>query len=176
MNLTLDVKNPRTGQVDYSITALTGADIKRLSEKSRTSQKAWLAQGLDTRCKALLKLADALEVHSQSVIQALEIDTGRRKMAQAETFGVIANMRAWAALAPTLMPQEEWIQGRAKPTFKHTNAYIPYSLVGVISPWNFPLTLSFIDTIPALLAGACVMIKPSEVTPRFADAMGILHF
>jgi acyl-CoA reductase-like NAD-dependent aldehyde dehydrogenase len=39
--------------------------------------------------------------------------------------------------------------------------------VGVISPWNFPLTLSLIDAIPALLAGCAVLVKPSEVTPRF---------
>ena len=51
------------------------------------------------------------------------------------------------------------------------NVYVPYSLVGVISPWNFPMTLSFLDAIPALLAGACVIIKPSEITPRFADSL-----
>lgn len=172
MSLTLDVKNPRNGKVDYSITPLTDTQIKHLADECRAAQKQWLAQGLEARCQALLNLANALETNSHSVMQALEIDTGRRKMAQAETFGVIANMRAWAGLAPTLLPQEMWTQGRVKPNFKHTNEYVPYSLVGVISPWNFPLTLSFIDTIPALLAGTCVMIKPSEVTPRFADAMG----
>jgi aldehyde dehydrogenase (NAD+) len=41
--------------------------------------------------------------------------------------------------------------------------------VGVISPWNFPLLLSTIDLIPALVAGAAVVVKPSEVTPRFAE-------
>jgi acyl-CoA reductase-like NAD-dependent aldehyde dehydrogenase len=42
-------------------------------------------------------------------------------------------------------------------------------LLGVISPWNFPLLLSFIDAVPALLAGCAAIIKPSEVTPRFAE-------
>jgi len=40
-------------------------------------------------------------------------------------------------------------------------------LVGIISPWNFPVSLCFIDAVPALLAGAAVFVKPSEVTPRF---------
>ena len=44
---------------------------------------------------------------------------------------------------------------------------MPYPLVGVISPWNFPLLLAMIDTIPALMAGCAVLLKPSEVTPRF---------
>jgi acyl-CoA reductase-like NAD-dependent aldehyde dehydrogenase len=48
---------------------------------------------------------------------------------------------------------------------------VPYALVGVISPWNFPLTLAMIDAIPALLAGCAVIIKPSEIAPRFVDPM-----
>src|SRR5205814_4266726 len=43
--------------------------------------------------------------------------------------------------------------------------YRPYPVVGVISPWNFPLILAFDDAIPALVAGCAVVIKPSEYTP-----------
>jgi acyl-CoA reductase-like NAD-dependent aldehyde dehydrogenase len=45
---------------------------------------------------------------------------------------------------------------------------VPYPLVGVISPWNAPLMLSLLDAIPALFAGSAVVVKPSEVAPRFA--------
>ncbi|MGB3457305.1 MAG: aldehyde dehydrogenase family protein, partial [Litorimonas sp.] len=100
-----------------------------------------------------------------------EIDTGRRRLARSEVDGVVGMLRGWAMLAPTLLPEPEWIPGRAKPNFKHQTDYVPYALVGVISPWNFPITLSFIDAVQALMAGACVLIKPSEVTPRFADAL-----
>ena len=48
---------------------------------------------------------------------------------------------------------------------------MPYPLVGVISPWNFPLLLSTIDTIPALLAGCAVVVKPSEIAPRFLEPL-----
>ena len=43
--------------------------------------------------------------------------------------------------------------------------YRPYPVVGVISPWNFPLILSLGDAIPALIAGCAVVVKPSEITP-----------
>jgi len=46
---------------------------------------------------------------------------------------------------------------------------VPYPVLAVISPWNYPLILSFIDAVPALLAGCSVIIKPSEVTPRFIE-------
>jgi len=167
----LQVKNPRTGQLDYEIMVTTSAEIAILAKKARAAQIDWKTRGLEARCNAIRKLANTLEAHAITVIQALQLDTGRSKLAHAEVFGVIANMRAWADRAPTLMPKGRWTQGRAKPNFKHTNDYVPYALVGVISPWNFPVTLSFIDAIPALLAGCCIIIKPSEVTPRFADAL-----
>lgn len=167
----LQVKNPRTSEADYEIIAATDADIAVLANNARSAQIDWRASGLKARCDAIRKFADTLEAHVSSVMKALEIDTGRRKMSQGEVFGVIANLRAWAERAPQLMPQGAWMQGRAKPNFKHTNDYVPYALMGAISPWNFPITLSFIDAIPALLAGGCVIVKPSEVTPRFADAL-----
>ena len=43
--------------------------------------------------------------------------------------------------------------------------YAPVGVVGVIGPWNYPLTNSFGDCIPALAAGNAVLLKPSEVTP-----------
>jgi aldehyde dehydrogenase (NAD+) len=52
-----------------------------------------------------------------------------------------------------------------------TPQYVAYPLVGVISPWNFPLILSMIDSIPALTAGCAVLLKPSEVTPRFVEPL-----
>jgi len=171
VSTTLPVINPRTGEADYEITPWADADIAEAARAMRETQVSWLAAGITARGQALNKLADEIEKNATSVITALEIDTGRRRVAGQEVMGVAGQLRGWAALAPTLMPQPGWVQGRMKPTFKHTNNWVPYALVGVISPWNFPMTLSFIDAIPALMAGACVMIKPSEVTPRFADAM-----
>ena len=48
---------------------------------------------------------------------------------------------------------------------------LPYPVVGVIAPWNFPLILSMIDLVPALAAGCGVVLKPSEVTPRYVDPL-----
>jgi acyl-CoA reductase-like NAD-dependent aldehyde dehydrogenase len=46
---------------------------------------------------------------------------------------------------------------------------VPYGLVLNIAPWNFPLILSFLDVVPALVSGNAALIKPSEVTPRWVD-------
>ena len=48
---------------------------------------------------------------------------------------------------------------------------VPYAVVGIIAPWNFPIVLSMIDLIPALAAGCGVVLKPSEVTPRYVEPL-----
>ncbi|EUA56437.1 aldehyde dehydrogenase family protein [Mycobacterium xenopi 4042] len=49
-----------------------------------------------------------------------------------------------------------------------TTVYRPYPVVGVITPWNGPFVVPSMDVIPALAAGAAVLLKPSEVTPLSA--------
>ena len=167
----LDVRNPRTGETDHRIRPVTAAEMREIAAASRAAQPEWQARGFEGRSEALRRFADLLESEGQPVIDALSTDTGRARIARLEVAGAVASLRGWAASAGALMPSETWVQGRSNPQFKHRNDYVAYALVGVISPWNFPVTLSFIDTIPALMAGACVIVKPSEVTPRFADAL-----
>lgn len=168
-----DVKNPRTGVVDYHIDALDSDEVAAAAAVLRSHQPTWLARGMTGRGEALISLSNAIEARADDIIAALEKDTGRREISGQEVMGVIGSLRGWAALAPTLLPGTDWVQGRMKPNFKHQNDFVPYAVVGVISPWNFPMTLSFIDSIPALMAGTCVLIKPSEVTPRFADVVSL---
>ena len=55
------------------------------------------------------------------------------------------------------------------PTITGWQHRVPYGLIGNITPWNFPIILSFVDTLPALAAGNAVLVKPSEVTPRWVE-------
>lgn len=169
-SLTLPVRNPRTGAQDYEISAAGPVEIAATAARLRTAQKAWAALPLADRGAALLRLADTLVKHRAAITSALEIDTGRRRIAGMELDGAVAALRGWVAQAPYLLP-DGWTQGRAMTHIRHAPQFVPYALTGVISPWNFPLTLSMIDTIPALLAGSAVIIKPSEVTPRFEAPM-----
>ncbi|MFN8733147.1 MAG: aldehyde dehydrogenase family protein, partial [Hyphomonadaceae bacterium] len=162
----LAVKNPRTGQVDFTIEAADPGAVQALASCARSAQPAWQALGLEGRAQALLELQAAITRHFEAIHAALAEDTGRSKIARREIEGALASLAGWAAQAPHLLPTA-WADGRFDPRMAHAPQWVPYGLVGVISPWNFPVTLSMIDTIPALLAGCSVIIKPSEVTPRF---------
>jgi len=146
--------------------AMDGPDVASLARDLRSGQPAWAALGFQGRGAVLAQFAAALGARREAMAAALEQDTGRRRIAQLEIDGVIGALMAMGAMAPGLLP-EGWTPGYTAPQIRHAPQWAPYPLVGAISPWNFPLLLSMIDATPALMAGCAVMLKPSEVTPRF---------
>ncbi|GGY38713.1 aldehyde dehydrogenase family protein [Parvularcula lutaonensis] len=162
----IPVRNPRTGRIDEHLIPASREDIKALAERQSAASEAWQALSLDDRGERLLSLAETLIAHADEIAEALEQDTGRRRIARLEVSGLAASIEGWVKQIPHLLP-DGWQEGRQNPSIRHRPQFVPYGRVGVISPWNFPLTLSMIDTVPALLAGSTVIVKPSEVTPRF---------
>jgi acyl-CoA reductase-like NAD-dependent aldehyde dehydrogenase len=166
--MTIPVRNPRTGEVDYAIEAASAADIAAAAARLRANQPAWLALGAEARAAALLQWAEALQANMAGIVGQLSIDTGRVAIANVELFGVIGTLQRWAAQGPAMIATLDLKQvPSATPGVTISNRHVPYPLLGVIAPWNFPLLLALIDAIPALLAGCAALIKPSEVTPRF---------
>ncbi|MDX2236827.1 MAG: aldehyde dehydrogenase family protein [Hyphomonadaceae bacterium] len=160
------LRDPRTGACDGEVAPTAPGAIAATAARLRANQAAWRDAGVDARARALARFRDQIAAHGDAIAAALERDTGRRAIARQEVAGVIGALNGWIAQAPGLIASA-WTPGRAMPHIKHRPDFSPFPLVGVISPWNFPLTLSMIDTIPALLAGCAAMLKPSEVTPRF---------
>jgi succinate-semialdehyde dehydrogenase / glutarate-semialdehyde dehydrogenase len=159
-------RNPRTGAHDPAMRFDTPSDVQDAAARLRTAQAAWAQTPIRVRATQLTLLAGVIADHRGAIADALEADTGRRAITAQEIDGVIASLRGWAGRADDLI-KTPWQDSRANPTLRHRAQFHPYPLVGVIAPWNFPLTLSMMDAIPALLAGCAVLVKPSEVTPRF---------
>jgi succinate-semialdehyde dehydrogenase / glutarate-semialdehyde dehydrogenase len=164
----IDVRNPRTGEVDYQIEAASAEDIAEAATRLRCGQADWLVLGAEGRAAAMLKWADALQAAAPDIVGQLSIDTGRIAIAQVELFGVIGTIQRWAASAPAIIAGLDLKDvPSATPGVLISNRHIPYQLLGCIAPWNFPLLLALIDAIPALFAGCAALVKPSEITPRF---------
>lgn len=163
----LPVRNPRTGESDYEITAPSAAELGRIAAGLRERQAAWAAAGVAHRIEVLNRWSMQLMAEQEPLLEALSADTGRWLVARQE-IGAVAGMVAGnSALGTQLLGREDPGHASVTPGIHLKTQYVPYGLVGVISPWNFPLLLSMIDTIPALIAGCAVLVKPSEVTPRF---------
>jgi len=167
MNETLRVRNPRNGDYDYEISVTTADEIYALATACRAAQPGWRDRGIEGRIEVLQRWKDELASSADTIVAALSTDTGRQAIARGELFGVIGMIDRWCREAPALVAGEER-PSTMLPDVGLRQQLDPYPLLGVISPWNFPLLLSFIDAVPALLAGCATIIKPSEVTPRFA--------
>lgn len=169
MSVQLNVRNPRTGKVDYWITPPTADQLTDQCQRLREAQISWQHGGLERRIEVLQQWKQALLSQKDQLINALATDTGRLSVTILEVDSFISSIDRWCRLAPDLLQEEE--KATAIPFIQLRSQLIPYPLVGIISPWNFPLLLSTIDTIPALLAGCSAIVKPSEIASRFIQPL-----
>ncbi len=161
--------NPRTGEADYEFAA---EDVAPVAARLRDAQPAWEALGPEGRADVFLRLAERIETDGADIIDALAIDTGRRAVARIEVEGLARSLRKWAARGPELfagLPRDA--MPSATPGIEIAPRFSAFPLFGAIAPWNFPVVLSHIDAVPALMAGCAALVKPSEVTPRFVAPM-----
>jgi succinate-semialdehyde dehydrogenase / glutarate-semialdehyde dehydrogenase len=169
---TLPVRNPYTGEVDYEIIPPTTDELAGTCRRLRAAQVAWAAAGLDHRIEVMTRWAGELDAAYGQLSAADFTDTGGCLIALMSPRIVAASVRAWAADAAGVLA-EAARSGvtRAMPSISFRTQLVPYALVGVISPWNGPLMLSCLDPVPALFAGCAVIVKPSEVAPRFVEPL-----
>lgn len=162
------VRNPWTGEFDYEFTEPTQAELDAETARLRASQPAWLERGLDYRIEQLTRLKRSLEKHRAPIVSCLEEDTGRVEIAAVEFAMLIDLIDRICAEAPGVLT--EAVPGSTGvDNVSAVQQRVPYGLMLNIAPWNFPLILSFLDVIPALVSGNAALIKPSEVTPRWVN-------
>ena len=133
----------------------------------RANQPAWEAIGIPGRKRWLESLRDWILDHLDEIDDLMQQETGKvRADATLEAFYCLEAINFWCDQGPDFIADE--IISPHNPLMKAKRAkivYRPFGVVGMISPWNFPVILSLGDAIPALLAGNAVVIKPSEITP-----------
>ncbi len=166
----IDVRNPRTGLNDYRFSQPSAGEASARVAELREAQAAWLALGIEGRCDTLRAFSDALGRRDAALYEALCADTGRYAESRLEIDALRDTIARWCGDAPDLL---EFGRARktAVPFISAERTATPYTLAGIIAPWNFPLLLSFVDSIPALLAGCAIALKPSEITPRFVEPL-----
>jgi coniferyl-aldehyde dehydrogenase len=143
-------------------------------------QQAFAAQSFPVaavRLERLERLKRLVTDNEGPIADAISADFGNRsrhETAIAETFFVLA------AIAHARSHLGRWMRKRRVGTSFHSlpgSSWImpqPLGVVGIVSPWNYPLQLALAPAVAALAAGNRVMIKPSETTPRFSQLLALL--
>src|SRR3954471_17520400 len=164
----IPVENPATGEIIQTIPVTPPDGVGEIVARARAAQPAWEEMGFEGRGKILRRAQKWLLDNSDRVVQTIVDETGKAwEDAQLAELGYGAHaFRFWAKKAPEYLADQKvhsanpFVLGR-----KLVIRYRPVGVVGIIGPWNYPLTNSFGDAIPALAAGNTVVLKPSEVTP-----------
>jgi len=172
------VENPATGREVGRVPELSGTEVAELARKARAAQPGWNALGFEGRGRVLLRAQKWVVDNRDRVIETIVAETGKtyEDALIAEINYATSAFGFWAKNAEKFLADERvktsspFVLGR-----KLVVRYQPLGLIGVIGPWNYPLTNSFGDCIPALAAGNAAILKPSEVTPMtsllMADAL-----
>ena len=135
----------------------------------RANQAEWEALGIEGRYHWLGKLRDWM-LDNQRARRSTRCrrETGKVRADAASEPVYLADLINFYGTKAAKFIGEESVRARTRrcsPRRSCAIQYRPHPVVGIISPWNFPLMLALGDAIPALQAGAAVVIKPSEFTP-----------
>jgi acyl-CoA reductase-like NAD-dependent aldehyde dehydrogenase len=162
------VENPATGEFVASVPRIPPDAVSGLVTRARAAQPAWEALGFDGRAKVLRRAQKWVVGNSDRIARTIVSETGKTydDALMAEIGYVASAFGFWAKHAPRFLADEKvrtsspFLVGR-----RLVVRYRPLGVIGVIGPWNYPLTNSFGDCIPALAAGNTAVLKPSQSTP-----------
>lgn len=171
----LDVLNPLTGKVLHELDSHSAKEVVAAIQRARQAQPAWAELGAKQRGKILLRLHELLLEEQDRMMDVIQSETGKsRAHAFEEIAGSLAAIRYYAKQAPKLLKRKKTDSG--VPWLIRTwEERIPVGVVGVVTPWNYPLALTMLDVIPALAAGNSVVQKADNqtaMTTRFAAELG----
>jgi acyl-CoA reductase-like NAD-dependent aldehyde dehydrogenase len=162
--VTNDVIEPATEAVLAQVPVATTEDVDAAVDRARNAQRAWRSAAPDERGRILAAIGEGVQRESESLARLESRNVGMPiGDARGAVAGVAATFRYYAAAPERLLGHTIPVAGGVDMTFRE-----PIGVVGLITPWNFPLTIGAWKIAPALAAGNAVVLKPAELTPLTA--------
>jgi betaine-aldehyde dehydrogenase len=159
-----DLINPATGEVLGSAPVSGPEDVDAAYRAAANAFETWRDTTPAERQRAMLKFADALESRAEEIIAAECENTGKPiELTRTEEMPpALDQIRFFAGAARLLEGRSagEYLAG-------HTS-YVrrePVGVVGQVAPWNYPMMMAIWKIAPAIAAGNCTVLKPSDTTP-----------
>nr|WP_254849295.1 succinic semialdehyde dehydrogenase [Mycobacterium sp. GA-1841] len=163
-----DVTNAMTGKVLGRVPRCSPDDVLDAARRARGVQKVWAQRPVEERAGVLRRFHDLVLDRRDEVLDLIQLENGKaRRHAFEETLDVAMSSRYYANTAADYL-KPKCRQGAQLALTKVWELHHSKGLVGVISPWNYPLTLGISDALPAIGAGNAVLTKPDAQTPYSA--------
>ena len=172
----LDVVDPCSEQVLAQVPDGTVEDVDVAVAAAVKSQHQWGRLTPKERSLVLLQVADRVEKHSDMLVRLESANTGKPlEVSRDDVSSTVDTFRFFAGAARAITSQ-----AAADYTEDHLSVIVrePLGVVGVVTPWNYPLLMAAWKMAPILAAGNALVIKPSELTPlttmKFAELVADL--
>lgn len=151
---------PLTGAPLASLPVSDADDVERAFAAARRAQRAWAARPLAERTAPLLRLHDLVLDRQSELLDLVQLESGKARLHAFEEVADVALVaRHYARRAARYLAPEDHL-GVFPLLTRSTEHHRPRGVVGVVSPWNYPLSLAVTDALPALVAGNAVVLRP----------------
>ncbi|HAU5564946.1 TPA: succinylglutamate-semialdehyde dehydrogenase [Serratia fonticola] len=158
----LTKQNPVNGETLWQGRAATGAQVAAACEAARAAFPAWARKPFAERQAIVEAFAKLLESHKTALAETIAKETGKPRW---ETLTEVQAMINKIAISVKAYHTRTGEQAEGESSLRHR----PHGVLAVFGPYNFPGHLPNGHIVPALLAGNCVVFKPSELTPMTAE-------
>ena len=159
------ITNAMTGEPLGQVPHCTADDVAVAAQRARAVQHEWTSRPIQERARVLLRFHDLVLKHQDQVLDLIQLENGKaRRHAFEEVIDVCVTARYYAHTAEDYLrpKRRQGVQLMLTEVWEHHH---PRGLVGIISPWNYPLTLGISDALPAIVAGNAILAKPDDRTP-----------
>ena len=159
-----DVINPTSGKRIYELPQLSAEQVALEVDRARDEQLDWAAVPVFERADIFLKVHDALLENEDKILDLLQLETGKSRAHAYEEFsGAVGITRYYGKVSEKALSIKKADTG-VPVLLKTFVRQEPIGVVGIITPWNYPLALAMMDVVPALIAGNCVVHKTDNQT------------
>jgi acyl-CoA reductase-like NAD-dependent aldehyde dehydrogenase len=158
---------PADRRVIADVPDMGASTVEESSRLLRDAQPPWEASGAAGRAAWVGRFRDWIVDNEDRLVELLRQETGKPwHEASLEITASLDILNYYAERTERFLadrtPRPHSLMGATK---RLRVVHRPYPVVGVITPWNFPIAVPMLDVIPALMAGCAVLTKPSEITP-----------
>ncbi len=156
---------PLSGAPSGELRRSTTQDVARAFATARVAQREWQVRPVRERAAILRRLNDLVLAQQTDGLDILQLETGKARVHAFDEIADVAMIaRYYSRRGPKFLGEQRHT-GLVPVLTRAREVHHPRGVVGMISPWNYPLILTLSDAIPALLAGNAVVLKPDSQTP-----------
>ncbi|OEF39015.1 aldehyde dehydrogenase family protein [Vibrio cyclitrophicus] len=164
MSKSIQSFNPSNGELLGEVNSASRDEVVQTIRQSKSAQKVWKKLPINERVRTIIRAYQHLDQYADSLSELLAREMGKDiRRATGEATGAIYMGQHYAEEAHRALNTRK-LSGSTELQYR------PLGVVGVISPWNYPVMMANNLIVPALIAGNSVILKPSEETPLIAEA------